>query len=233
MDEKAAAETAASKLTVQLTKYVILVGGKPAVAVDSEDDASSIIEAAKERFGSMVANLMEEPSFKQDVSVRRMVVDRALYRPTVEEALDALVSGGKGAGTYTIAQGDVASAIAERFGMKLSDLQAMNGGKDLEKLQIGEQIRVSMKEETDAPRLVVVVRNQESGTEIIPFQTETVSSVELRPGKQIELNPGRNGLRRVIRAITYENGVRTGMEVVEEQTIRNAVPRRIAIGISR
>ncbi len=233
MDEKRAAESAGRALKVQLTKYAILVGGTPVVAVDTEEDAASVIEAAKERFGSAVSNLMEEPSFKQDVSVRKMTVDHAIYRPSVDEALEALVSGGGGSGAYTVADGDVASSIADRFHMKLPELQSLNGGRELDKLQIGDQLRVSMKEGSKSPRLVVVVRDQELGTEVIPYQTESVSSVELRPGKQVELNSGRNGLRRVVRAVTYENGVRTGMEVVEETLVRNAVPRRIAVGISR
>jgi LysM repeat protein len=229
--EQDAVKLLKGKLTVRLMKYVILADEQPVVAVDSEIMAGQVLEGVKQRFGGMVENLMEEPGFKQKVTVKRMPIDEAIYAADVDSAINAATSSAGTQSLYSVRKGDMAGSIARKFNLKLSDLQVLNGGRNLDKLQIGDQIRVSTKQDVKRPRLIVVVRDKESGTEVTPYNTVSVSSTQLKPGKQVELNPGRNGLRRVTRAVTYENGIRTGMEVIEEKLIRSAVPRRIAVGI--
>lgn len=227
-----AVKSVLGKLTLQVEKYAILVEGVPAVAVDSEEDAAAALEASKARFGSMVKNLMEEPQFKEQVDVRKMPVDLALYRPKVEDALGELFSGGSGgSGIYVVASGDIASRIAARQGMALSELEALNPGKNLARLQIGDELRVSKAADKGKRRLIVVVRNRETKTEAIPYRTESISSVKMLAGKEAELSPGQNGSRQVVLATSYENGVRVGSEVIEETIISNPVPRRVAVGI--
>ena len=220
------------KLTLQVEKYAILVEGVPAVAVDSEEDAAAVLEAAKAKFGSMVSNLMEEPQFKEQVDVQKMPVDLALYKPKQEDALEELLSGGSGgSGVYVVAPGDVASRIAARLGMALSELESLNPGKNLARLQIGDELRVSKTADKNKRRLTIIVRNRETKTETIPYRTESISSVKMPAGKEAELSPGRNGSRQVVLATSYENGVRVGSEVIEETIIRNPTPRRVAVGI--
>jgi LysM repeat protein len=175
---------------------------------------------------------MEEPQFKEQVDVQEMAVDLDLYRPTEEEALDKLVSGkAASGGVYVVVSGDVASQIASRLGMTLTELEELNPGRNLHRLQIGDKLKVSKSGSARTPRLTVIVRDMENRTEEIPYRTETVSSVRIRAGRETELSPGRNGLRRVVLAVTYENGVRVGSEIVEETVIREMVPRRVAVGI--
>lgn len=227
-----AVRAALEKLTLRVSKYAILVEGVPVVAVDSQETAGEVLEAAKERYGSLVEHLMEEPRFKEQVDVREMSVDLDIYRPTVERALEDLLRGkGVSEGVYVVASGDVASKIATRLGMTMSDLEGLNPGKNLHRLQIGDKLKVSRNSDTKKPGLTVIVLDSEEKTEEIRYRTESVSSVKMKAGKEAELSPGRNGLRHVVIATTYENGVRTGADVVEETIIRNAVPRRVSIGI--
>lgn len=229
--ESDATKAALGKLSLQVQKYVILIDSKPAVGVDSSEIAGQVIEEAKAKFGSLVKDLMEEPGIKEKYDVQKMPVDLDLYRPTVEQALDTLLTGGSGGpAEYTVESGDVAGRIAMRFGMTLSDLEGLNPGRDLQKLQIGDNLRVSSRTDDSRPRLTVVVRDREERTEAIPYTTEQVTSVRLKSGKQTELSPGRNGLRHVVVAVTYENGKKMGDEIVEETVLRNPVPRRVAVG---
>lgn len=229
-----AVRVAQETLTPRLNKPTILINDVPVVAVDSKEDAGAVLEAAKQKFGTMVENLMEEPLFKEQVKVQQLSVDPELYKPDIQEALTALISGGgAGSDVYVVSAGDLASQIASRLRMKLSDLQDLNPEKDLDNLQIGDRLRVSTKgnSEKKRPRLTVVVRDRGTRTEPIPFRTETISSVKMYAGKELVLSPGKNGLRQVVVATTYENGIKTGSEVLQEVILRNPVPRRIAIGI--
>jgi LysM repeat protein len=221
------------KVSLRLRKPTIVVSDIPVVAVDSKEKAGEVLEAAKQKFGSLAKELLEEPQFKEKYAVQVREVDPSIYKASVNEALDALVTGGGGSGTYVVESGDLAGEISARFGMTLPELGKLNPRQDLDKLQIGDQLRVSNSSGPKRPRLTVVVRDKATRTETMPYRTESVSSVQMPAGKQIELSPGRNGVRRVVVADTYENGVRTGSEVLEETIVRNPVPRRVAIGIKR
>lgn len=231
MTKSEAAKALSEKLSLRVTKYAILVDGTPVVAVDSEDDAVAVLEAAKQKFGSLAKNLMEEPQFKEQIKVQQMSVDPALYRAAEQEALDAILSGGGGHGVYVVAEGDLAVNVAKRLGISIEELKSLNPGRNLHKLQIGDQIRISTRKGPAKPRITVVVRNLETRTEKIPYRTETISSIQMYAGKQFEISRGRNGLRKVVIAETYENGVRSGWEVVEETVIQEPAPRRVAMGI--
>jgi len=232
VSETDAVKAVLEKVSLQLEKWAILVEGTPAAAVDSKEDAGRVLEAARRKFGSLAKDLMEEPQFKEQVDVRRMPVDVDLYRPSVDDALDVLLSGSRsGSGTYTVVSGDVAVNIARRHHMTLPELQALNPRKNLDRLQIGDELRIAETAGPGKARLTVVVRDREIRTEPILHRTETVSSMQVPAGKEVGISAGRDGLRRITLAVTYENGVKAGSEVVEETIIRNQTPRRIAIGI--
>ncbi|HOP79453.1 MAG TPA: hypothetical protein PLZ21_02705, partial [Armatimonadota bacterium] len=75
--EKEAIKSVLGKVSLRVVKWAILLDGIPVVAVDSEEQAGDVLESAKERFGSMVENLMEEPHFKEQVTAEEMPVDLA------------------------------------------------------------------------------------------------------------------------------------------------------------
>jgi len=60
---------------------------------------------------------------------------------------------------------------------------------------------------------------------------QRVSSAQLYEGNSTVLSQGRAGERRVKVATVYENGRRTGSEILSEEILREPSPRRIAMGI--
>lgn len=255
-DEPVAAETAEKALrqasTLMLEAWVIFVDGKPGVALPTEEDASQVLNKARERFGAMAKNLMEEPTFKETVTVEPAVVEAALIHHDVVKALDDLVSDipaqvpSSSAGTkreHVVQSGQIAGAIAQKYGINLDTLARLNPGKNLARLQIGDRLVVGestrpaadkvqkYKEPTGAANVTVVVRDLVMQNESIPYRTETISSTQMFEGKQIVLSPGKRGLRRVKRAVTYENGIKTGSEIIEESIISQPQPERVAVGI--
>lgn len=214
-------------------RWAIIVDGEPVVAVASREAAGEVLDRAKLKFGKMVKNLAEEPQFKEHVKVDVAAVAPSLYCKTADAALKMLFAEAAPVSkdaAYTIGKGDIASTIAARNGIKLEDLWAMNPGVDLHRLQIGDKIRIKAKE-IPKPKLTVVVRDQDDRIEAIPAPVQRVSSARMYNGKTAELSPGRSGERRVKVAAIYENGRKVGSEVIEEVTIREPVPRRIAVGI--
>lgn len=250
--EPKAVEDAGKKLQVRMEKWVIMSNGKPAAAVDSQDKAANVLETLKAKYGQQVKNLLEEPQFKENVKVELTEVDESLYRAKVDEAVKLILHpetprrepsrprGKSSVSEYTVKNGDIAANIASKLGMKLEDLEKLNRGRNLAKLQIGDKIRVSggSSDDVSAPepaagkaKITVVVRDLVSERQMIPYTTTTISSTNMYQGKTFVSQPGRNGLRDVKMAVTYENGVRKGSEIIEEQVIREMAPKRIVQGI--
>lgn len=224
--------TIARLVSPVVPRWAIIVDGKPAVALPSQEMAGEVLEAAKRKFASLVRNLAEEPQFKENVTVDIAAVDPAIIRKNVEEAVSFLFSASAPITTdaaYIVQKGDVASAIAARCDLKLSELAALNPGIDLNHLQIGDRLRV--KTTATRPKLTVVVRDMVEHTERIAPPVQEVSSANLYEGKTFVLAPGSPGLRKVRIETIYENGRRVRSEIVEEQVLRSPTPRRVAVGM--
>lgn len=215
-------------------RWAILVNGKPVVAVPDRETAGETLDLAKLRFGKLVPNLAEEPQFKEEVRVEVASVDTSVFRKTAEEAVKLLFdTPGRSVSEefYTVRRGDIAGSIATRQGMKLEDLWAMNPGINLNRLQIGDRLRVGRKDDSSRPGLTVVVRDRSEHIERIPPPVQRVSSAQMFTGKTAEISPGRSGQRRVVAVTIYENGRKAGSEILEEKILREPQPRRIAVGI--
>lgn len=216
-----------------VARWSIIVNGKPVVGVPDQKTAGEALEMAKMKFGSMVNNLAEEPQFKERVTVDVAAIEPSAYCKTAEEAVKKLFSGTRSEGSssvYTVKSGDVASSIASRMGVSLDDMKALNPGRDLDRLQIDDKINIG-KSRIMGPQLTVVVRDQSERIERIPAPIQQVSSARIYTGKMAELAPGKSGERKVKMATIYENGQKTGSEILEEEILREPIPRRIAVGI--
>lgn len=222
-----------SAISLAISKWAITVDGKPVVAVPSRSAAGEVLELAKMRFGKLAKNLCEEPQFKEDVAVEYMLVPPNIYKKTPEEAVEFLFDTRevqRKEDIYIVQSGDVASEIAKRFGLTLEELWSLNPDKNLNRLQIGDRIRIR-KPVRPSPKLTVIVRDQSERIERIPPPVHRISSARLYAGKSVEISPGRPGLRKVKIATVYENGHKVGIEVLEEQILKEPIPRQIAEGI--
>lgn len=215
-----------------VAKWAIIVDGKPVVALPNKKIAGDVLEAAKMKYAAMVNNLAEEPQFKESVTVDIAAVDPSAYRKTAAEALKYLFSESAPISRdaiYTVQKGDIAGTIAEKCGIKVADLEAMNPRMNVARLQIGDRLRVKMT--STKPKLTVVVRDVSERTQSTPAPIQRVSSTAMHGGKSVVLSPGRSGLSRVRVQTIYENGRRAGTEIVDEMIIRAPLPRRVAVGI--
>ena len=220
-------------VTLVAPRWAIIVDGKPVVALPDRKTAGEVLELAKLKFGKMVPNLAEEPQFKEKVTVDVAAVDPTIYRGTDQSAMDFLfrpaLALDKDA-VYSVRKGDVGGSIAHRFGMKLAALKAMNPEVNLDRLQIDDNIRIKASE-PGKPRITVIVRDQSQHIESISAPVHEISSAQLMEGKQRVVSAGRDGSRKVTVAAIYENGRKTGSEVLSEEVIREPLPRDIAVGI--
>lgn len=70
----------------------------------------------------------------------------------------------------------------------------------------------------------------ETATEAIPFTEQTYTDNKLAKGQSKVKQAGVNGEKTLVYEVTYTNGVETGRILIREEIIKEAVPKRIAIG---
>jgi len=228
-----AMRTVEKALSPVIPKWAVIANGKPIVALPSRTIAGETLDLAKLRFGKLAKNLAEEPQFKQRVTVDIAPVSPSILCGSAEEAVKFLFDKRRRVSSdevYVVRKGDLAGSIATRNGLKLAQLWAMNPGMNLNRLQVGDRLRIRTIRDAE-PALTVVVRDQSDRTEPIPAPVQRVSSARMYAGKTAELSSGRSGLRRVRLATVYENGRLVGSEILSEEILREPTPRRIAVGI--
>ncbi|MDO8683224.1 MAG: G5 domain-containing protein [Armatimonadota bacterium] len=227
LDRESALAILKMKLIVWADKWAVLIDGKPHAALDTKEQAGETLELARQRYGKLAPNLLDEPSFKQNVTVQLQKVDMRKWRKTPIEAAELLFSSDGKPAIHVVKKGEVASVIAERYDMPLAEMRKLNPGRSLDRLQIGDKLKVGRG---NTP-LTVVVHDLITRTESIPPPVQSVTSVQMFAGKTTVLTPGRSGKRIAKFQVNYENGVQTGRELLEETIIRQPSPRRIAVGV--
>jgi murein DD-endopeptidase MepM/ murein hydrolase activator NlpD len=139
----------------------------------------------------------------------------------VEQALKFLKGEADNTDFYTVKEGDTLWDIAVALDVNPEDLQAANPGINPETIQIGDKIKVAGKTE---PVVDVVSTAEKTVEEEINFERQVRRNPNLPYGQVRLIQNGENGLKRVKYRIVAVNGMETGREVLDEETLKEANP---------
>jgi LysM repeat protein len=153
--EAVAVERLAAAVSIQAPRAVILVDGKPVVALPTEREAGAALAMVKAHFAEQAGRLVEEPRFKQQVTIRRQLASDAIWRPRAEVAARFLREGpATTAARHTIVAGDTPSGIAGKYDLTLEELTRLNPGMRPGALRVGDTLNI--RSPAQAPLTVVV-----------------------------------------------------------------------------
>ncbi len=168
----------------------------------------------------------EEVSFVRDVEVKNGLYSVASVIPyeKIESLINSNISEER---TYVVQEGDAPSLIADKVGVPFKELQAINGGGDLQdKMYPGETLKVA----SSVPYLSVQVARVESWTEEIAYQTVEEESGSYYEGETEVQTEGQEGERLIVGKVTYVNGVETGRSRDTVTTTKEPVNKVILVG---
>ncbi len=181
------------RLTLHVHAFVILVRGRPSVALPSADEATSTLRRVKDHWAGLppAAPLLGSPEIMETVEVQRRAVDTGLTRADARTAAPYFWTPPHSK-SYTVRRGDIASRIASHSHLSLADLITANPNKSMSRLQPGDVLNVQKM-----PLLLTVrVRKTLERTE------------KVNPTAQA----AQAGQQRVTYAVTYINGQETRRE---------------------
>lgn len=214
-------------LSVRAERGVIYVDSLPVVALPSEGDARKLLEEIQSEYAAGLAEMSAAPQFRQAVEVRREMAEEDVWADA--ETARALLTG-KNTGeerSHTVARGDNAWSICEKYELSLEELKKQNPGVNPVRLRVGQKLLIG-----GLPEPLVTVLTEGEQSEVLPtsFPVVRQASPQMFVGKQVLKSPGRPGTQKVVYRVRCENGKVVHRDVVSRSPLTPAKPRIVAVG---
>lgn len=178
--------------------------GELIAVLQNADMARDILDAIKDNFTQQKENenrVFDEISFAENVEIRSISVNLGDIENEAE-VLNYMLTGAVEKKIHSVKSGETFSGIAKMYGLKQSELEAMNPGIVPSKLKISQQIILNR----DAPVLTVQTTETVTYVENIPFETVYEESSSMYEGETSTKKKGVYGTREVVARVKRNNG---------------------------
>ncbi len=206
----------------------IYVGDEEIAILQNTEMAQRILSNIKGTFASADSGTYESVSFAESVELRNINVNLGEIE-NEEDVLEYMLTGAVERKIHTVQKGQTFSEIAKLYGLKQSELEAMNPGIVPEKLKIGQEIMLNR----DRPVLTVQTIETATYVETIPFETVYEESSSMYEGESTVKREGVNGQQRVEARITKNNGEEISREILSTEVISQPVNKIVIKGTKK
>jgi len=247
-ENKETIDTVIEQVEVKASASVLTIEGEEVVLLKNEEEAEKVMELLKLEFVSekdlkaleerqdnqefKLPELKENESRVLDLTIKEKVSysDKNVDPKnvvSVKEAVELIKKGKKQADKYEVQAGDSLGDIAEKHDLSSEELLEMNPDIAMDTLlKVGKVLNVSAKK----PYLNIVVKQEVSKNEEVPYEQEVVEDKELPKGETKVKQQGENGEKNVRTITTKENGMTIKTEVTHEETLKEPVKHIVVKG---
>ncbi|WP_404430068.1 peptidoglycan DD-metalloendopeptidase family protein [Sutcliffiella horikoshii] len=241
-------DTVIEQVEVKASASVLTIEGEEVALLKNEEEAEKVMELLKLEFvsekdlkaleerqenqESKLPELKENESRVLDLTIKEKVSysDKNVDPKnvvSVKEAVELIKKGKKQADKYEVQAGDSLGDIAEKHDLSSEELLEMNPDIAMDTLlKVGKVLNVSAKK----PYLNIVVKEEVSKKEEVPYEQEVVEDKELPKGETKVKQQGENGEKNVRTITTKENGMTIKTEVTHEETLKEPVKHIVVKG---
>lgn len=205
----------------------IEINGTTTFLVKEEADYGKVIELVKKSYIEDEENLIEV-TIEDDITITPVLADPTRILKA-DDVAQVLVEGRNRRQVYLVSRGDTLWDIAANNGLKVSTLQQANPQLNGDRLQIGEEVNLSVVESLVHVVAVTEITKEEN----IPFKTTTTNSSKMLYTQTKVNQKGENGLKEVTYRITSKNGVEIDKEILSEKVIKEPVTQEVVKGTAR
>ncbi len=247
-ENKETIDTVMEQVEVKASASVLTIEGEEVALLKNEEEAEKVMELLKLEFvsekdlkaleerqenqESKLPELKENESRLLDLTIKEKVSysDKNVDPKnvvSVKEAVELIKKGKKQADKYEVQAGDSLGDIAEKHDLSSEELLEMNPDIAMDTLlKVGKVLNVSAKK----PYLNIVVKQEVSKNEEVPYEQEVVEDKELPKGETKVKQQGENGEKNVRTITTKENGMTIKTEVTHEETLKEPVKHIVVKG---
>lgn len=222
------AQDVESAYYAKYTSYGISINGKQMALVADKDEADKVVEGVEKFFQKQYADggaKVLDVNIKDDIKVEEVIADDA-KRVDVNTAVKMLTGTRGVEKVYTVKSGDTVWEIAGDNGMKISEIQKLNPGLNINTLKQGQKISLSDSE----PYLNVEAVLEASSDTNMPYATNYKSDSSINQGQTKVVSKGEYGIKRVITRITKLNGKEIARSIISTAVVKNPVAQVVARG---
>jgi len=216
-------------LVFQYGAVGIAVNGEIKVILESRQFAERAVQEIKEIYiptnGSNFEVDVLEVSIVEDVTFESVDVHLEEIM-AFEEAVEFLKFGKERIVYHEVASGDSLWTIAQANGMRVDELEAANADVNVQRLQIGQKLKLVRPE----PALSVRVTYERVAQHDIPFPVQNVYNDSMVRGQNRIQEAGVTGKKELTYRITRENGTTLIADRLNEVVISEPVPQVVSVG---
>ena len=164
--------------------------------------------------------------FVQKVEVREGLMPKQ-YEASLLEISEYISAVTPMERVYTAESGDTAQAIADGFGMTVTEFEALNAETLKDGLSEGETVRVTLRSQPLQVKTVETITYEEE----IPFERVETETEALYKGQSKVEVAGVAGAYSVTAEVTFVDGVEVGRQEVARTVAREPVAEQVLVGV--
>ncbi|MCD7035311.1 peptidoglycan DD-metalloendopeptidase family protein [Metabacillus sp. GX 13764] len=248
-DNEKTAERMKKEMTVAIESTAIFADGKPAAFFKSKKEAEEALKQYQLKYTSerklreykKLQDGEKLPPLKEGQSrITKLELTNGVHIGEVKAAPNAITNVKDGLkklekGTvreslYKVQEDDTKSGIASSYSMSTDELKKLNPGlKEDGSLEAGSKVKVLVNQ----PYFDVVIQEDVSKQEALPFQTETVKDASMEKGKTIVKQKGEDGQAQRSYVFKIENGRLISREIVSDHQVKEPVKEIVMKGTKK
>lgn len=201
---------------------VLTVDGQMLGAADDWESLNAMLESIKAPY---VNENTISSGFVQDLTVTREYTPTTALRD-IGDMKAVLTSNSLEQVDYSVKAGDTFSAIANRHGMTVKELQELNPGIDINELWVDQTLTISQA----VPFLSVKTTDRVTYDGAVPFPVEEVLDDTVYQGYTKVRVPGVEGWATYNADVTYVNGVEQERVINSTQVHTEPVTQVVSVG---
>ncbi|MBO5665877.1 MAG: peptidoglycan DD-metalloendopeptidase family protein [Firmicutes bacterium] len=205
--------------------------GELIAVVQSADVARDILDKIKDNFTQQKENesrVFDSIGFAENVEIREISVNLGDIE-NEGDVLKYMLTGAVEKKIHTVQSGETFSGIAKKYGLKQSELQAMNPGINPSKLKIAQQIILNR----DCPVLTLQTTEVVTYIENLQFDTIYEESSSMYEGETSTRRKGVYGTQEVVARVKRNNGEEVSRDVLSTKKLTDPVSQIVVKGTKK
>lgn len=208
--------------------YKVCIDGEKVALVATEEDGNKLIEDIKTYYTKDNVEI-KSCKVKEELTVEKAELERGKKHPKIDnldKKIDYIMSGVEEKKTYKVKNGDTGWAIASKLDVSFDQLEKWNKGKDLDDLQIGDELKMY----ENNPLVHVTTKETVTYTTKIKYDTKYIDTSDMYDGETKVKKEGKFGKKKITANITRVNGKITDKDITSKKTLKEPVTQVVYRG---
>lgn len=200
-----------------------MTGGIDSVFVDAFSDVEPIVEKDFEDYEQGLMSM----HFAEEVEIVEAYLDEGQLT-SLEQAMEEVIKEQEVNSVYEVVSGDTLSGIAIKVDIPMERLVEMNDSLETinSTIRVGQELIITIPEpELSVDRQEQVYLQESYEADVIYIDNDNWYTYETKT-----LQEPSAGFRRVIAVVSYRNDQEVGREIIKEEIVMEAVPKKVERG---